>query len=195
MPDPVALYSSIAFDAHELTTFVRSLRIEGARILINEKPRRGCPDNAQVVRGTDQYVYISHSNYMLEEGYIEKEDLERVKRFLGSEPKTCVILDIGKYDLGSQLLGLEIASMLLDHWPGIIDVLREIEQRYLTRNDILDLYEKGYSFLGRPLFPPSKVSKLLPIIEELEEDIEIGLVEQDRQDAEQEYTERQRQTG
>jgi hypothetical protein len=195
MPDPVALYSSIAFDAQELTTFVRSLHIEGAKILINEKPRRGHPDNAQVIRGTDQYVYISHSNYMLAEGYIEKEDLERVKRFLGSEPKTCVLLDISKYDPRSQLLGLEIASMLLDHWPGIIDVLREVEYRYLRRKDVLDLYEKDYSFLGCSLFPPSKVSKLLPIIEQLEEDIEIGQVEQDRQDAEQDYTERQRQIG
>jgi hypothetical protein len=169
MPDPVALYSSVAFDAQELTTFVRSLRIEGAKILINEKPRRGYPDNAQVIRGTDQYVYISHSNDMLEEGYMEKEELEQIKQFLGSEPKTCVILDIGKYDPRSQLLGLEIASMLLDHWPGIIDVLREVEHPYLMRKDILDLYEKGLSFLGRPLFPSAKVSKPRPIVELLEE--------------------------
>jgi hypothetical protein len=172
MPDPVALYSSTAFDAQELTTFLGSLHIEGAKILINEKPRPGYPDHAQVVRGTDQYVYISHSNDMLDEEYVEKENLERFKQVLGSEPKTCVILDIGKYDPGSQLLGLEIAIALLDHWPGIIDILREVEHPYLTRSDLLDLYEKHYSFLGYPIFPSPKVSKPQTTVEVAEESTE-----------------------
>lgn len=173
MPKPVALYSSITFDAQELTTFLRSLHIEGARILINEKPRPGLPDRAQVIRGMDQYVYISHSNDLLAEGY-EKEDLDRIKQVLGSEPKTCIILDIGKYDPGSELLGQEIAIALLDHWPGIVDILRAVENPYLTRDDILDLYKKGYSFLGRPIYPSPKASTLHVTMEKSGENAEAG---------------------
>src|SRR5436190_710603 len=138
MPDPVAFYSSVVFDAQELIAFVRSLDIEGARIYINESPGPGHLDDAQVVRGTDQFVIITLSNYMLNEEYAEKDELEQIKRHLGSEPKTCVILDIGKYN-GSDWLGLEVASLFLAHWPGVIDALRRIEHRYLTRTDVLDL--------------------------------------------------------
>lgn len=174
MPDPVALYSSVAFDAQELITFVGTLHIEGTKIFINRNPYRGNPDNAQVVRGTDQYVYISLATDMLEEDYVEKEELEKIRQFLGAEPKTCVVLDIGKYDPGSQLLGLEIASMLLEHWPGIIDVLRKIERRYLTRDDILALYEKELSFLGRPIFPASKGARGKRVVKRPWEGLEAG---------------------
>lgn len=158
MPEPVAFYSSVAFDAQELVAFVRSFHIEGARIYINEKPRPGYPNDAQIVRGADQFVNISLSNDMFEEGRMEEETLEQIKQHLGSEPKTCVILDVGKHNR-SDRLGLEIASLFLEHWPGVIDALRLIEHRYLTRADILALYEKGYGFDGRPIFVLPRYSR------------------------------------
>jgi hypothetical protein len=175
MPKPVLLYSSDPFNRQELITFLSSIHIEGAKIF-TEKPYPGYPYDVRVTR-EDQFVNIAYEDQLTEEED-EEAALEPIKQALGAEPKTCVLLDISKYDPRSQLLGLEIASMLLDHWPGIIDVLREVEHPYLTRNDILDLYEKGYGFLGRPLFPSAKVSKPRPIAEMLEERAETGQTSQ-----------------
>lgn len=156
MPKPVLLFSSDVFNKQELMTFLSSIHLEGAKIAINEKPRPGYPYDAQVTR-EEQFVNIAYEERLTEEED-EEAALEPIEQTLGAEPKTCVLLDIGKYN-GSDWLGLEIADKLLDHWPGIIDVLRKVERRYLTRNDILDLYEKGYSFLGRPINPSTKISK------------------------------------
>lgn len=168
MSDPVALYSSVAFDAQELITFLHSLHIEGAKIYF-EKPYPGFPYDARVIKN-DQFVNIAYQERLTEEeGEDAEAELESSRKALGAEPKTCVVLDIGKYDPGSQLLGLEIAIALLDHWPGIIDILRVVEHRYLTRNDLLDLYENCYDFQGYPIFPSPKVSKPETIAEMLEE--------------------------
>lgn len=170
MPKPVLLFSSEVFNKQELTTFLNAIHIKGAKISIHDKSYPGFPYDAQVTRG-EQFVNIAYEDRLTEEED-EETALAPIEQALGAKPKTCVLLDIGKYDPGSQLLGLEIASILLEHWPGIIDVLRKVERRYLTRSDILDLYKKGYSFLGRPIFPPSKVSKPQPIVEKQEESVE-----------------------
>lgn len=171
MPKPVLLYSSDVFNKQELITFLSSMHIEGAKISFEKLYPRD-PDDARVTRN-DQFVNIIYQERLTEEeGEDEEAALEPIRQALGAEPKTCVLLDIGKYDPRSDLLGLEIACMLLDHWTGIIDVLRKIERRYLTRNDLLDLYEKRYSFLGRPIFPPPKVSKSQTTMEMSEESSE-----------------------
>lgn len=171
MPKPVLLYSSDVFNKQELMTFLSSLHIEGAKIY-TEKPYPGFPYDARVTR-EDQFVNIAYEERLTEEED-EEEALEPIKQALGAEPKTCVLLDISKYDPGSELLGLEIASMLLAHWSGIIDVLRKVERRYLTRGGILDLYKKGYSFLGRPIYPSPKVPTLHVTAEKSGESAETG---------------------
>lgn len=172
MPKSVLLFSSDVFNRQELKTFLNAVHIEGAKISIYDKSHLGFPYDAQVTRG-DQFVNIAYEDRLTEEDD-EETALAPIEQVLGAKPETCVLLDIGKYDPRSQLLGLEIASMLLEHWPGIIDVLRKVERRYLTRSDILALYEKGYSFLGRPIFPRSKGSRGESVVEKSEESVETG---------------------